>query len=54
MAGEHVERDSLGEVRVPDDVYYGTQTSGRWTISPSAAAAAAAAAGSACRRPAAR
>jgi fumarate hydratase class II len=26
MATDHVERDSLGEVRVPDDVYYGAQT----------------------------
>jgi fumarate hydratase class II len=26
MSAEHVERDSLGEVRVPDDVYYGAQT----------------------------
>jgi fumarate hydratase class II len=26
MSAEHVERDSLGEVRVPDHVYYGAQT----------------------------
>src|SRR5436309_3130354 len=26
MSTDHVERDSLGEVRVPDDVYYGAQT----------------------------
>jgi fumarate hydratase class II len=26
MPSEHAERDSLGEVRVPDDVYYGAQT----------------------------
>jgi fumarate hydratase class II len=26
MSAEHAERDSLGEVRVPDDVYYGPQT----------------------------
>jgi fumarate hydratase class II len=26
MSAEHTERDSLGEVRVPDDVYYGAQT----------------------------
>jgi fumarate hydratase class II len=26
MSAEHSERDSLGEVRVPDDVYYGAQT----------------------------
>src|SRR5438132_5693100 len=26
MPGDHVERDSLGDVRVPDDVYYGAQT----------------------------
>jgi fumarate hydratase, class II len=26
MAAEHTERDSLGEVPVPDDVYYGAQT----------------------------
>jgi fumarate hydratase class II len=26
MSAEHTERDSLGEVRVPDDVYYGPQT----------------------------
>src|SRR5258708_7718970 len=26
MAADHVERDSLGEVRVSDDVYYGVQT----------------------------
>jgi len=27
MAGEHREHDALGEVMVPDDVYYGAQTS---------------------------
>jgi fumarate hydratase class II len=26
MAAEHAEQDSLGEVQVPDDVYYGAQT----------------------------
>jgi fumarate hydratase, class II len=26
MPADHVERDALGEVRVPDDVYYGAQT----------------------------
>ena len=26
MSADHTERDSLGEVRVPDDVYYGAQT----------------------------
>src|SRR5262245_55307936 len=26
MSADHTERDSLGEVRVPDHVYYGAQT----------------------------
>jgi aspartate ammonia-lyase len=26
MPVEHIEQDALGEVRVPDDVYYGVQT----------------------------